>query len=330
MKIKLIISSLLFLIFTTLLVGILYISAIKTPLNSEGKTVIINANKNTFSGVIAENSSKFNKKIFIKLYNRFNDVNISVKQGQYEFPSDISLKEVISALETGKYNTSIKKVTIPEGYTLEQIAETLDKNEIVGSEEFMMACKNYPLPSYIKRNELRRYGLEGFLFPDTYIFEKGMNANNVISIMLNRLDDVFSEIETERGIKISDSEKDRIIIKASVIEREVSENDEKFKVSSVIDNRLKIGMKLQIDATVLYAMGVHKDRVFYKDLKTPSKYNTYYTDGLPIGPISNPGKDSIEAAIFPDKTEYIYYMTKDGINHEFFEEYKDFLEYKNS
>ena len=89
-------------------------------------------------------------------------------------------------------------------------------------------------------------------------------------------------------------------------------------------------MKLQIDATVLYAMGVHKDKLYLKDLKYPSPYNTYYTEGLPVGPISNPGKDSLMAALFPVESDYLYYITKDGINHKFFKTYEEFLKYKNN
>ena len=108
-----------------------YKSVISNPIKSEGDIVTINANKGTFSGVMAQNEDSFNGITFIKIYNKLNKVSISVKQGVYDMPSDLSLSEVIEALETGKYNRSIVKVTIPEGYTIEQIAETLDEKEII-------------------------------------------------------------------------------------------------------------------------------------------------------------------------------------------------------
>lgn len=311
--------------------AIRYTAITKAPLTGEkGGIVTISADKNTFSGVIASNKDKFRGKIFIKIYNRLNDINISVIKGEYQFPEDISLEKLIESLSNGEYNTTIKRVTIPEGYTIEQIAETLEKNNIISSKEFINACENYELPMYIKTDAKRRYALEGYLFPDTYMFQEGDSGEKIISKMISRFEEVLKEIQSENNIKINTDKIDYIIRKASVIEREVSNSEEKKLVSSVIDNRIEEGMKLQIDATVLYALGYHKDRVLYSDLKVQSPYNTYYVKGLPIGPISNPGKESIEAAILPESTDYLYYMTKDGDKHKFFKEYDEFLKYKNS
>lgn len=309
-----------------------YKSIENKPIINKGTedTVKIDANYRTFSEVLANNKDVFRNELYIKIYNRLNNVSVSIYQGEYDVPKDITLDELIESLSNGTYNSSIRKVTIPEGYTVEKIALALENNDVISTEEFLKACKSYELPSYIKKVPGRRYALEGFLFPDTYHFQKGMSGNDIIKMMLNRFEQVIKNIEDKHNIKIKDSDLDSIITKASVIEREVSKVDEKPLVSSVIDNRLDNGMKLQIDATVLYALGEHKDRVLYSDLKIASPYNTYYTKGLPLGPISNPGSDSIEAALFPSDTDYIYYLTKDGTNHKFFKEYKDFLAYKNS
>lgn len=302
-----------------------YKSVISNPMKSKGDIVTINANKGTFSGVLAQNKDSFNGMTFIKIYNRLNKVSISVKQGVYDMPSNLSLSEVIEALETGKYNTSIVKVTIPEGYTIEQIAETLEDKGVISKDEFIKSCNEYSLPKYITYDSEKRFNLEGYLFPDTYQFEKGVSGDEIIKVMLNRFEYIIKELGGELDKDIED-----IVIKASIIEREVSKEDEKVLVSSVINNRLEKNMKLQIDATVLYAIGEHKDKVYYSDLETKSKYNTYYVDGLPIGAISNPGKDSLYAALNPMDTDYIYYMTKDGVNHKFFKTYSEFLKYKNS
>lgn len=308
----------------------MYKSIINRPLNAKSETIVINATSGTFSGVIAENAESFRGKIFIKIYNKLNKISISVKKGTYEFPGSINLKELIASLENGTYNTSMVKVTIPEGYTLEQIATLLDEKEIVDKDDFIKECKNYEFPDYINIDSNKRYTIEGYLFPDTYIFEKNTPANSVIKTMLRRFEEIISQIESENNVEISYDDYERMVIKASIIEREVSKKDEKPLVSSVIENRLKIKMKLQIDATVLYAMGIHKDKLYLTDLKYASPYNTYYTEGLPVGPISNPGKDSLEAALLPEESDYLYYMTKDGINHKFFKTYEDFLEYKNN
>lgn len=307
-----------------------YKSIVSQPLNENSDKITIKATSKTFSGVISENYDKFKGKFLIKIYNKINRVSISVKKGIYEFPSDITLPEVIDALEQGKYNTSIVKVTIPEGFTLEQIAETLEEKDVISKSEFIKGCEEYTLPKYIVEDKNKRYSLEGYLFPDTYFLEKGMDANSIIKMMLARFENIMSQLEDENNVKIDYADYEQIVIKASIIEREVSKEAEKQLVSSVINNRINKDMKLQIDATVLYAMGTHKDKVYLNDLKYESPYNTYYITGLPIGPISNPGKDSLKAALLPSHTNYLYYMTKDGVNHKFFETYSEFLKYKNN
>lgn len=308
-----------------------YKGIISRPLVSDKSGVVtIEANGETFYSVMHNNEDSFKSLFFLKIYNKLNKVSINVIKGVYEFPGDINLAELLSALEDGKYNTSIKKVTIPEGYTIKQIAKVLESNNIIDSEDFIEACENYPLPDYIKRDRRRNYALEGYLFPDTYFFREGISGENIISVMLNRFEAILKEVENETGIKIKEDEIDDVVNKASIIEKEVKLDSEKSMVSSVIDNRINKKMPLQIDATVIYALGEHKNSLTISDTKVQSLYNTYYVSGLPVGPISNPGKESIKAAISPEESDYIYYMTKDGVNHKFFVEYSDFIKYKNS
>ena len=330
-KILAYLTLILFIIASAMIVPMqMYKSVINRPLNADSETVIIKATSGTFSGVIAENQESFRGKVFVKIYNKLNKVTVSVKKGVYEFPKSINLKELIESLENGSYNTSIVKVTIPEGYTVEQIAKLLEEKEIITKNEFINACKRYNYPDYIKVNSNKRYILEGYLFPDTYMFEKNTAGDVLINTMLNRFEEIVLQIESENSVKISYDDYERMVIKASIIEREVSNKDEKSLVSSVIENRLKSNMKLQIDATVLYAMGTHKDKLYLQDLKYPSLYNTYYKEGLPVGPICNPGKDSLSAALLPVRSDYLYYMTKNGATHKFFKTYADFLAYKNN
>lgn len=308
-----------------------YKGAIINPLNkTKEDTIILEAKGGTFYSVMIDNEDKFKNLFFLRIYNKLNKISISVMDGKYEVPSDISLPSLLEALENGTYNKSIKKITIPEGYTVEQIADVLDSNNIIEYDEFIKACNDYELPEYIKFSSKVRYDLEGYLFPDTYFIKEGSSGKDIISIMLKRFEEILAQIESECGIDIDYENLNDIIIKASMIEKEVRKKEEKFLVSSVIDNRIEEKMPLQIDATVLYALGEHKSKVTIADTKVQSLYNTYYIKGMPIGPISNPGKDSIIAAFKPEKTKYLYYMTKDGLNHEFFEDYVSFLKYKNS
>ncbi|MDU7963907.1 MAG: endolytic transglycosylase MltG [Clostridium perfringens] len=193
-------------------------------------------------------------------------------------------------------------------------------------DEFLKVVKEYPLPSYIKPNKERKYELEGFLFPDTYAIPKGTTPKEIVAMMLNRFEGVINEIQSELGITIPKEEYEKYVIVASMVEKEARDDSERAEIASVIYNRLQKGMPLQIDATVLYALGEHKETVLYKDLKVDSPYNTYKIKGLPVGPICNPGKPSLLAAIKPAKTDYIYYLLNPSNNkHYFTNNYEDFL-----
>ncbi len=204
------------------------------------------------------------------------------------------------------------KVTFPEGFTLEKMAARLvDKKVILSEKTFLALTKtqgklfkaSFPLPK----------NLEGYLFPDTYVFLSGADEKKVIQTML-------SNFERKVGPKIADSGKPigETLIKASLIEREAEVEEDRTKIAGVIENRLKKNMRLQIDATVQYALPEHKSRLFFADLKFKSPYNTYLNKGLPPGPICSPGIPSIEAALNPEKSNYLFYVAgKDGKKHLF-------------
>jgi UPF0755 protein len=168
--------------------------------------------------------------------------------------------------------------------------------------------------------------LEGYLFPDTYEFPKNVTAEQIIDRMLKRFDNVFTDDMKQRAEAINMST-DQIVTLASIIEKEARVPEERPVIAAVYYNRLKKKMLLQADATVQYALGQWKDKVLYEDLKVDSPYNTYKYQGLPIGPISNPGKASLEAAVSPEKVDYLFYVAKsDGSGaHTFTVTYDQFL-----
>ncbi|KXA14673.1 YceG family protein [Clostridium perfringens] len=270
------------------------------------------------------NENVLRSSFFSKIYIKFNNVEESIKPGTYTVNSDISFQDFLSVLTDGKVSEA--KVTFPEGYTVEDIAKKLEESKVCTKDEFLKVVKEYPLPSYIKPNNERKYELEGFLFPDTYAIPKGTTPKQIIEMMLNRFEGVINEIQSELGITIPKEEYEKYVIVASMVEKEARDDSERAEIASVIYNRLQKGMPLQIDATVLYALGEHKDTVLYKDLKVDSPYNTYKIKGLPVGPICNPGKPSLLAAIRPAKTDYIYYLLNPSNNkHYFTNNYEDFL-----
>ncbi|MGL5615629.1 MAG: endolytic transglycosylase MltG [Sarcina sp.] len=307
-----------------------YISVTKNPFNgtSEKNISLTISQGESFYSVLDKLKTEgiLKSPLITKIYLKLHSFNGSIKPGEYEIPIDSTLEKFVSMVENG--DTANYRVTFPEGYTVEQIAEKLSEMGIVNKEEFLTAVKNYPLPSFIKANSERRYNLEGFLYPDTYEIPRNYDSNQIITMMLNRFKEVMLKVQKDTGVNIPESDYEKYVNIAAMIEREASSNENRALVSSVIYNRLKIGMPLQIDATVLYALGEHKNIVTYKDLEVKSPYNTYEVKGLPVGPICNPGIESLIAAVKPATTDYIYYiLTPD---HSYFtNNYQDFLKKKN-
>lgn len=312
--------------FLIILLG-LYISTISKPIKSEKEIIITVEEGETFYGIL--NKLKEEDKIkgtpFIKLYVKLLNKNIEVKPGEYIINNNSTIDELIEDLTSGR-NFGVISFTVPEGYTVEEIADKLEVEGICSKEDFMEALKNYELPSYVVNKEGKRYALEGYLFPDTYLIKKGESPENIIKVMIERLEEVLKEVEKETGVSIKSEEIEDIIIKASMIEKEAVLDSERSTIASVINNRLNIKMMLQIDATVIYSLGEHVDTVLYNHLETDSPYNTYLNYGLPVGPISNPGIESIKAAVQPEETDYLFYVLQnDKKSHYFTDNYDDFL-----
>ncbi len=307
-----------------------YNSVKNKPLESNKENITFKVkNGESLNGLFGRlnNENLLRSSFFSKIYVKLNSVEGSIKPGTYNVSSDISFPDFIDMLTKGKM--SEVKVTFPEGYTVEDIADKLGESGVCTKDEFIKAVKEYPLPSFIKPNSERRYELEGFLFPDTYSFPKGTTPNQIVGMMLDRFEMVMKDIQSKLGIKIPNEEYEKYVTIASMIEKEARDNSERADISSVIYNRLEKGMPMQIDATVLYALGKHKDVVLYKDLKVDSPYNTYKIKGLPVGPICNPGKPSLVAAIKPAKTDYIYYLLNPkNSKHYFTNSYENFSEKK--
>jgi UPF0755 protein len=251
-----------------------------------------------------------------------------VKPGVYSFYENIPLEKLIRYLNKGIKDDETVKVVIPEGYDIEHIAAALDKKGIISKADFIKSCREYKLPDFIKSDSRRRYALEGYLFPDTYEFLKGTDGKEIIDVMLKTFSKAIDNIQKETGKNISSGDLDKIITMASILEKEVDKKDERGKAASVFYNRLSRDMKLQSCATVLYALGIHKNKLYYNDLKVNSPYNTYIVKGLPIGPISCPGVECIKAAIEPEKTNYLFFVSKNDGTHFFTDNEKKFLEVK--
>lgn len=310
----------------------LYNKAIKKPLKSDGKSIMIEVSQGEgFYDVLnrLDKENKISNKLLIKVKLSIDKRNIKLSEGIYEIETDATLDELITSLESTAENKELIKLTIPEGYSIDEIADAVEKEGFCSKEEFINAIKQYTLPDFIKVNNKKRYNIEGFLYPDTYLIKKGSDANQIIKIMLSRFEQVLNQVKDETGINIKDEEIEKVITIASMIEKEARFDVDRPLISSVIYNRLEKDMKLQLDATVLYSLGYHVDVVLNKHLEVDSPYNTYKYKGLPLGPICSPGIKSIKAALIPTKTDYLYYILQKDGTHYFSNNYDDFLKKKN-
>lgn len=246
--------------------------------------------------------------------------------GEYTFNNYMTYGEIADLLESGRVDEEYTTFTIKEGEGVKEIAKGLEEAGIVSAEEFLEACNSREYDySFIADIPQRDNLLEGYLFPDTYYFTKEADCDEIINKLLSRFDEVFNADMRAQARDMGYSIDDIVII-ASIIEGEVRYAPERPTVSAVIYNRLEKGMKLQMDATVLYALGEKKDRVLYSDLEIEDEHNTYYVSGLPIGPIGNPGLDCIKAALNPEDTDYLYYVLEDTESgkHIFTSNYDEF------
>lgn len=237
-----------------------------------------------------------------------------MKSGEYRLPRNLGVVELINQLVQGT-NAESQWVTIPEGKTLRQIAELLDGDRLARKDDFLRAARRRPA-YYDLDVPVHRASVEGYLMPDTYKLPVKTNERKIVAQLLRNWRDKVWRPNRALFAK-SDLPPDKIVILASMIEREARVPEDRPLISSVIRNRLKKKMKLQIDATVLYALKQHKNVVTYKDLKVDSLFNTYKYPGLPPAPICNPGLSAIEAALQPAKTEYLYYVAKPDGSHIF-------------
>ena len=251
-------------------------------------------------------------------YLRLQADNGNFKAGSYKLSPDMTLAQIIAQLHEGPgEDDDLIKITIPEGYTLRQIAAKLGEKGVTDEKKFLKLVTNsqafeelhadFPLPTKT---------LEGYLFPDTYQFPPNSPPERIVEEMLLNFFTRFVRPyqQTLEGNKKS---LHHLVTTASLIEREAKVPEDRARIAGVIANRLKKGMKLQIDATVLYALGHHKEKVYYKDLEVNSPYNTYKHKGLPPGPIANPGVAALEAALNPEKNAFLYYVARPSGAHIF-------------
>ncbi len=323
---------------TVVIIGVcLFYNYQLTPVMKEDTIVEIEIPNNTTSRKIAtilkENKLIRDEKIFL-IYIKLMNVN-NMKAGYYDIPANAGIKKIVSLLQKGsKKNPNEISITFKEGINIRTFATIVSKNtnnsydsilELLKDESYLQTLIDtyWFIGNEIKNNKLY-YSLEGYLFPDTYLFSgKEVTTQEIITKMLNQMGKVLSEYRDE--IEKSSMSVHQILTLASLIEKEGKKSD--FKdISSVFHNRLSISMALQSCASAYYGLGLEFNElgIATAEVISPKNdYNTYQLNGLPVGPISLPGKDTIEAALFPNNTEYLYFLSDNQQKTYFFKTYQE-------
>jgi len=232
-----------------------------------------------------------------------------IKAGEYSLNRSMAPVRIFNILASGAVKTH--PLTIPEGLTAEQIADILAKKNLVNKREFMSLVRD---KTRVASYHIDGPSLEGYLYPDTYLISRDLDARELVDLMVRRFWKVFNDLI--RGQK-RDMSLREIVTLASIVEKETGLAEERPVIASVFLNRLKKRMRLESDPTVIYGLKNFDGNLKRKDLRTPNPYNTYTNHGLPPGPIANPGRESLMAVINPAETDYLYFVSRNDGSHCF-------------
>lgn len=241
----------------------------------------------------------------------FSGYSSRLQAGEFLLQTGRKPGEVLKALASAR---SIEyAITIPEGLRAAEIAEIFAEAGWCDPKTFVDL--SYDKSFMEKLGFANLASLEGYLYPDTYLFTKDIrSAEKIIPIMVKRFTDVWQELSAGLDTEV---DQEKTVILASIVEKETGAPEERPLIAGVFHNRMKYGMRLQSDPTVVYGSKNFSVPITRKDLKTPTPYNTYTLPGLPVGPISNPGKDALEAVLHPATTKNIYFVSKNNGTHHF-------------
>ena len=249
--------------------------------------------------------------IKFKILSRLMRLDKKLKPGEYAVSASMSPNTILDKILNGR--TILYRVTVPEGYNLSQISTVIAKSNLRIYNEFYQSASD---PVLTRQLGVDADTFEGYLFPDTYFFSKGVTSRKIIQAMLGRFQSVFTKEWKNQAKKLGFSIH-QIVTLASIIEKETGVPDERPVISSVFHNRLKKEMPLESDPTVIYSINDFDGNITREHLNEQTPYNTYKISGLPPGPIANPGKKALEAALFPADTPYLYFVSKRDRTHKF-------------
>ena len=256
---------------------------------------------------------------------RSREANYKLYAGDYQLAPVMTSDEIINYLLKGPELTNNNRVTIPEGYSNEQIITLLVQKGIGSKEEFtkVMIDDAFPYP-FLKDAPKGIHRLEGYLFPNTYFIDIKTSPHAVIDLFIQQFAKELTP-EVQKQLVSMKLTVPQWVTLGSLIEKEAAKESDRPLIASVLMNRLKINQPLQVDATIQFLLGTPKPKLYNKDLQIPSLYNTYLHRGLPLGPIANPGNASLQAVLHPAQTDFLYYVAKKDGYHAFAKTYAEHL-----
>jgi len=260
---------------------------------------------------ILDSSDVLSNPLVFVLYGKLSGKAATLQSGLYQFPDTLSLLDVLRILSEGSHQVEYR-VTIPEGVTISTLASIFQKRAHLDSSRIIQLTHN---KSFLDSLHIKASSLEGYLLPETYFVRPETTERSVLFMMAKHMNAVLGNEVKER--RVHGLTKHELLTLASIVEAETSLDDERPRVAGVYYNRLRIGMRLQADPTIQYIIGSSPRRLLYRDLRINSPYNTYMYSGLPPGPINNPGRKSIHAALHPEKHNYLYFVANGKGGHVF-------------
>lgn len=299
-----------------------YWRSISTPINKAGQDTNFTVSQGESVEQIGKNlhnAGLIKSKFYFKCYIWRAKQQANLQAGEYVLNSNLSIKEIVNALAAGQSLSNEKTIKIIEGWSVRDINKYLKESNIIVDDSFIGLAKNeignwkleirgFKKPSFLNDASLSA-NLEGYLFPDTYRIFKDAVAEDIAVMMLLNFD---KKLTDEMRAEIANQGKTiyQIITMASIIEKEVRTSEDMNIVSGIFWDRIKYGQALESCATLAYILGVNKKQYTLEDTKINSPYNTYQNQGLPPGPICNPGLNAIKAAVYPIYTEYNYFLNR--------------------
>lgn len=263
------------------------------------------------------------KSVFVfRVVAKLQGAESSLQAGEYSFSRTMTVQQIVGKLARGE--TAFKQFTVPEGYTIDQIAAMLEAKQLASAEKFKAYAAASAPYDYINPSPGVKYRVEGFVFPDTYRVSAGTSEEQLVKMMVAQFQTKFTPAMAQRAAELGLSVRE-VVILASLVEKEAQVARERPVIAGVFQSRLKNGMPLQSCATIQYILGYPKPELTIQDTEIPSPYNTYKNMGLPPGPIASPGLAAIQAVLNPADTGYLYFVAQKDGSHVFSATYEEHL-----